>query len=181
MRPPVVIGALVLVTAGCTTQADPEAVQPLPAPTVTQTPTQTPEPVTKPTRLQAAGMVAPVVPVRMEGTVLTPPDDPTVLGWWGKPLGAKRGATLLIGHTVSTGGGTFDDLEQVSTGTRIEVNDRPYRVSSVEVMSTADLARRARVLFSQEGEHRLVLVTCEDYDPTTGHYRSNVVLIAEEW
>ena len=131
-----------------------------------------------PTRLRLGDVDAQVVPVAMEGSALTPPDDPQVLGWWGRPAGASRGATLLVGHTVHTGGGALDDLENVPVGTRASVSGVGYVVTQVLVLSKADVSRRAELLFDQSGTHRLVVVTCEDYDPATGHYDSNVVLIA---
>ena len=46
----------------------------------------------------------------------------------------------------------------------------------MEVISKDELAKRAPALFAQTGRPNLVLVTCEDYDPATGHYASNVVV-----
>ena len=51
-----------------------------------------------------------------------------------------------------------------------------YEVTQVQVISKRALARRAPVLFDQSGEAKVVLVTCEDYNPATGHYASNVVV-----
>jgi hypothetical protein len=118
---------------------------------------------------------APVVPLELTGSALTPPDDPSVLGWWGKRAGSRHGTTLLTGHTVHDGGGTFDDLELTPLGARAHLNGHVYEVTSVEVVSKEELAHRARALFAQTGRPNLVLVTCEDYDPATGHYASNVV------
>lgn len=130
-----------------------------------------------PTELRLGDIDARVVPVALEGSRLTPPDDPTVLGWWGKRAGSARGTTLLTGHTVHDGGGTFDDLEDTPLGAVATVDGHPYEVTSVRVLSKEQLARRAPALFSQNGRPRLVLVTCEDYDPATGHYASNVVVV----
>jgi sortase (surface protein transpeptidase) len=77
---------------------------------------------------------------------------------------------------VHDGGGTFDDLELTSLSERARVNDHSYEVTSVEVISKDALAKRAPALFVQTGRPHLVLVTCEDYDPATGHYTSNVVV-----
>jgi sortase (surface protein transpeptidase) len=101
-----------------------------------------------------------------------------VLGWWGSKAGADHGTTLLVGHTVHTGGGALDNLEEVQTGTDVEVSGIHYTVQFNRIISKSELARRAPHLFSQRGSHRLVVVTCEDYDPATGHYASNVVLTA---
>lgn len=124
-------------------------------------------------------MAAPVVPLVMNGNTLVPPDDPQVLGWWGSKVGAKHGTTLLVGHTVHTGGGILDNLEEVPVGSEVNVSGVQYTVTSNRIISKAVLARRAPHLFSQRGSHRLVVVTCEDYDPATGHYASNVVMVAK--
>ena len=139
--------------------------------------TATPKaPPTAPTRLRLGDIDAPVVPLEMAGSALTPPDDPHVLGWWGKRAGARHGTTLLTGHTVHDGGGTFDDLEETPVGARAHLDRHSYEVRSVQVISKDVLARRAPALFAQTGRPKLVLVTCEDYDRTTGHYASNVVV-----
>jgi LPXTG-site transpeptidase (sortase) family protein len=126
--------------------------------------------------LRLGDIDAPVVPLEMAGSALTPPDDPRVVGWWGKRMGARHGTTLLTGHTVHDGGGTFDDLEETPVGARAHLNRHSYAVRSVQVISKDELARRASALFAQTGRPKLVLVTCEDYDRTTGHYASNVVV-----
>lgn len=119
-----------------------------------------------------------VIPVELEGGSLVPPSDPKVLGWWGRPAGSTRGATLLIGHTVSTGGGTLDDLELVPVGQIASVSGVRYRVERVQVISKSQLARRAQRLFDQDGQPKLVLVTCEGFNPATRHYADNVVVTA---
>ena len=133
-------------------------------------------PPTAPTRLRLGAIKAPVVPLELTGSALTPPDDPSVLGWWGKRAGAHHGTTLLTGHTVHDGGGTFDDLELTSVGQRANLSGHSYEVTSVRVISKDKLARRAPALFAQTGHPQLVLITCEDYNPATGHYASNVVV-----
>ncbi len=132
----------------------------------------------RPDHLRMAWIDAPVVPLDLSGSTLLPPADPTVLGWWGRKAGARHGVTLLVGHTVHTGGGDLDDLEHVRVGTVAKVDGHDYRVTANKVISKAALAKRAAHLFNQSGEHRLVVVTCEGYDPTTGHFDNNVVLTA---
>ena len=132
-----------------------------------------------PAHLRMPGIDASVVPRTLTGSALVPPPDPRVLGWWGRPPAARHGVTLLVGHTVHTGGGALDDLELVPVGATARVSGITYEVTSVRLISKPALAAHAASLFSQRGEHRLVVVTCEDYDPATGEYASNVVLTAE--
>ena len=141
----------------------------------------TPETVrpTVPTRLRLDEIDAPVVPLKLAGSALTPPDNARTLGWWGKRAGSRHGTTLLTGHTVHDGGGSFDDLEHTPLGSRARLGGHAYEVTSVEVISKDELGRRAPALFAQTGRPKLVLVTCEDYDPTTGHYASNVVVTSK--
>ncbi|WP_432478448.1 class F sortase [Nocardioides sp. GXQ0305] len=125
---------------------------------------------------------APVVPIAAPGGVLTPPADPQVLGWWadGARPGEQQGSALLTGHTVSTGGGALDDLEELTEGDAIRVRsartETPYAVDTVQILDKGDLAVRAEKLFDQQVAGRLVVVTCEDWDGE--EYLSNVVVTA---
>lgn len=123
-----------------------------------------------------------VLPVRAEGETLVPPSDPAVTGWWsdGVRPGARHGAALLTGHTVHDGGGALDHLESLEVGDPLRVRWRSgvlhYAVTAVSVHSKAEFADRAARVLRQEGPHRLVVVTCEDWDGSD--YRSNVVVQA---
>jgi hypothetical protein len=132
-----------------------------------------------PEHLQLWTFDAPVIPVDLDGETLVPPSDPKVLGWWGQPAGARQGTTLLVGHTVSAGGGTLDDLEHTPVGEIANVSGVTYRVDSVEVITKAQLANRAPNLFDQTGPAKLVIVTCEGYDSVTRTYSENVVVVAK--
>lgn len=128
------------------------------------------------------GIDAPVIPIGAPGGVLTPPSDPQTLGWWadGARPGARSGSALVTGHTVSTGGGAMDDLEQLERGDRVWMRtDRGrigYDVRTVVVLGKGVLAERAQQLFDQDVRGRLVLITCEDWNGV--EYLSNVVVTA---
>jgi hypothetical protein len=130
----------------------------------------------------ALGVDVPVVGIDAPGGVLTPPDDPQVLGWWrsGARPGAAVGSALVTGHTVSTGGGALDDLETLTRGQRVLVRTRqgtvPYAVTGVRIFAKSTLARAAARVFDQSAPGRLVLITCEDWNGTA--YESNVVVTA---
>jgi len=125
---------------------------------------------------------APIVPIGAPGGVLTPPGDPQVLGWWadGARPGAKQGSALVTGHTVHSGGGAMDDLEQLDTGDRVWMRTDQgrigYEVRRVSVLGKGELAERAEELFDQGVSGRLVLITCEDWNGS--EYLSNVVVTA---
>jgi LPXTG-site transpeptidase (sortase) family protein len=125
---------------------------------------------------------ADVTPIATEDGALTPPSDPLDVGWWsgGSRPGAGTGAAVITGHTVHTGGGAFDDLEELTSGDRVIVlsdgTTVAYDVATVEVLSRTELARESSTIFARSGRGRLVLITCEDWDGTA--YRSNVVVTA---
>jgi hypothetical protein len=180
----VLLVPVVLAATGCAAKApsaqpadqEPSAVA---AATVApaKAPAPRPEPV-RPTSFHLWKFDAPVVPIKLAGSELVPPADPSVLGWWGKPAGARTGTTLLTGHTVHTGGGELDDLGRTPVGSTARVSGVTYDVKSVRTISKAQLARRAPVLFSQSGHPKLVVVTCEGYNPATGEYAGSVVVTA---
>jgi LPXTG-site transpeptidase (sortase) family protein len=122
------------------------------------------------------------VPIKSENRVLDPPKDPDIVGWWseGAAPGDNTGSAIVVGHTVSTGGGVFDDVDKLKAGDTVQVDDAggtlTYRIESVDVLAKGELARQAETLFDQSVDGRLVLVTCEDWDGEV--YHSNVVAIA---
>ena len=139
-----------------------------------------------PTRvvIPALSVDARVVPIRTVGSTLTPPSDPQQLGWWsgGAAPGARRGSALITGHTVHTGGGALDDLDELSTGDRVAVrvrgSARPlhYVVTRVHTYGKGQLAARAKDVFDQTVPGRLVLITCADWNGV--EYESNTVVTA---
>ncbi len=129
------------------------------------------------------GIDAPVINIHVYGGVLEPPADPQTLGWWaaGAEPGARLGGALITGHTVSTGGGAFDDLETLRAGDKVRVRTAKgavrYRVTAVTIYRKASLARDAARVFSQSVPGRLVLITCEEWNGSI--YLSNAVVLAE--
>ena len=128
------------------------------------------------------GVDAAVSAIQLEDSALTPPADPQEVGWWsqGARPGASTGSAVFTGHTVHTGGGAFDDLEELARGDEVVVRTvrgpLAYDVVSVRVLGRGELARRSADIFEQSGPARLVLITCEDWDGTA--YLSNVVVTA---
>lgn len=180
------VGLAVVALTSCSAATEPpSSTTPDPAPTYTTAPASElvakreikPDPTT-PTHFRLGAIDAPVIPLELTGSELVPPSDPTVLGWWGRPAGSAHGVTLLVGHTVHDGGGELDNLEDVPVRAVANLDGLRYVVTSNRVISKGELAAEAQRLFDQSGPHRLVVVTCEDYDPETGHYASNVVLTA---
>jgi LPXTG-site transpeptidase (sortase) family protein len=132
--------------------------------------------------IPSIGVRAPVIAVKSENRVLNPPKDPDVVGWWsdGAMPGDEVGSAILVGHTVSTGGGAFDDVDKLRSGDPVEVANGAgtltYQVDTVQVLPKGEIANQAETLFDQSVAGRLVLVTCEDWDGKV--YHSNVVATA---
>jgi LPXTG-site transpeptidase (sortase) family protein len=133
-------------------------------------------------KIPSLGIDAPVLPIAADGLQLAPPSDPQTVGWWsaGARPGAELGSAILTGHTVSTGGGVFDDLDQMRRGQRVQILSGASRLSlqvtSVTTYDKAALAEHAAEIFDQNSPGRVALVTCEDW--TGADYLSNVVVIA---
>jgi LPXTG-site transpeptidase (sortase) family protein len=133
-------------------------------------------------RIPSLDVDAPVLPIAADGAQLAPPSDPQTVGWWsaGARPGAELGTAILTGHTMSTGGGVFDDLDQMRPGQRVLIHSSGPRlrlqVTSVTVYHKAALAEHAAEIFDQGSAGRVALVTCEDWDGA--EYLSNVVVIA---
>jgi LPXTG-site transpeptidase (sortase) family protein len=128
------------------------------------------------------GVSAPVVAIKEVKAALTPPSDPTMVGWWsgGAQPGAKSGSAIITGHTVHAGGGAFDNLGKLVPGDVVQLSTSrgplKYGVATVTTYRKATLARRAAQVFDQRVRGRLVLVTCEDWNGQV--YLSNVVVVA---
>lgn len=134
----------------------------------------------------ALGVGADVLAVATVAGALTPPADPGQLGWWrdGVGVGAEHGSALVTGHTVHGGGGVFDRLGELQVGDLVEATTATgetlsYRVTAVDHVSTQELAEQSTALFAQAGSHRLVLVTCADWNGSS--YDGNTVVIARPW
>jgi LPXTG-site transpeptidase (sortase) family protein len=124
----------------------------------------------------------PVIPIQAPGGVLVPPSNPQELGWWaqGAEPGSMRGSALITGHTVHTGGGALDNLNDLVVGNKVIVltdhGRLTYRVIHVVDFTKGHLADEAQRLFSQEARGRLVLITCSDWNGV--QYLSNTVVTA---
>ncbi|MEI7059303.1 class F sortase [Nocardioides sp. CCNWLW239] len=125
---------------------------------------------------------ADVVPLAMEGGTLTPPADAALMGWWkgGAKPGADKGSVLIVGHTLHNGGGILDRLGEVKEGEEIVVRTKNdefrYTVRSVRDLTKEQVAKRSKRLFDPDGEPRLVVVTCDDWDGTS--FQGNTVVVA---
>jgi LPXTG-site transpeptidase (sortase) family protein len=184
LQPPLATAAVV--PPQVTVPQPPPPSQTAPPPEVAQAPAVTlpprPNGAAYTLHIPSLGLRAPVVAVKSENRVLNPPKNPKVVGWWseGAMPGAKSGSAVLVGHTVSRGGGAFDDVDKLHAGDTVEVSDDArtltYRVDTVQILPKGEIANQAEKLFDQSVDGRLVLVTCEDWDGKV--YHSNVIAMA---
>lgn len=134
-----------------------------------------------PTEFRMWRFHAPVVPVSTsnKARMLVPPPDPSVLGWWGRPAGARHGTTLIVGHSVHTGGGELDTLKRTPLGSVAVVSGVHYRVVKVMVVSKKRLATLAPYLFRQTGSPQLAVVSCANYNWSLHVWPDNAIVIAK--
>ena len=135
--------------------------------------------------IPAIDLHAPIVEIEMDDdNVLSPPADTDEVGWWRQSAepGARRGQTVITGHTVHEGRGVMNDLGELGAGDVVRLRDEnrvvEYRVTDTATLSIAEVADNAQMLFGQDREKgRLVLVTCTDW--VDGEYLSNTIVVAD--
>ena len=122
-------------------------------------------------------------PLRPRVVSSYPPDNPRELGWYkyGARPGSVHGSAVITGHTVHTGGGALDELDDLRAGDTVRVSTANgtigYRVSEVSILSKTQFAHRAQKVFSSTVPGRLVLITCTDWDGQD--YLSNTLVYAD--
>src|SRR6266540_3403692 len=128
------------------------------------------------------GVSAKVVGITARDGALDPPSNPREVGWWseGAKPGAKKGSAVMTAHTVHTGGGAFDHLEDLSAGDSVIIltdkGNLRYEVDWVRIYRKQSLAKHAAEVFDQSVPGRLVLITCDDWNGSV--YLSNAVVVA---
>jgi sortase (surface protein transpeptidase) len=133
------------------------------------------------------GVDAPVHPVGVaaDGQMEIPADVARV-GWYRfGPVPGNPGNAVLAGHVddAEQGLGALAALREVAVGTEVLVTDAAGVTSRWRVVSRQLIGKQAlptEDLFARTGPPRLVLVTCGGpFLAGTGHYRDNVVVVAE--
>ena len=161
---------------------------PPPAPPPPATPAAPAAPAAQPAnsvRL-ARGGTATLVPKEVVDGVLPVPEGVREAAWWGAALDGGAGATVLAGHVNWRGAtGPFAELWQAKLGDQVTVVDKDgrvftFRVRQLVTVHKDQLPARAQELFGQDGEHRLVLVTCGGrWVGGADGYEENRIVIAD--
>ena len=106
------------------------------------------------------------------------------VGWYryGSLPGDPAGTSVLVGHVDGNGRpGVFADLRDLAPGDLLTVTlpDGTGRSFAVTGLQQFDKQALPSDLFSKGGPARLALITCGGpFDPATGHYVDNVVVVA---
>lgn len=153
----------------------------------TAAPTTSAAPQTEPPtrlRLPTIDVDAPIDPVKTQSDGSQGvPDDPKRVGWWSP--GARPGedgSVALVGHTKSTGGGVFDQLDDLDPGDVVEVVSAArtwrYRVTEVQAVPVDQFDKFAADIYRTSGTPALTLMTCGDFDGNA--FTSTVIVTAVE-
>lgn len=118
-----------------------------------------------------------------DGTVQVPTDVQQP-GWYHLgPSPGEIGSAVILGHVDSTQGpGVFFKLPTLVAGDVIDVGladgvTAQFKVTSVATYLKANFPDQA--VYTSDGHSTLQLVTCGgNFDTTTGHYLSNIVVSA---
>jgi len=118
--------------------------------------------------------------------VLGVPTNPARVGWMvdSAPIGAASGSTVIDGHVDSrvAGRGALYNLYKLDAGDPVSVTTAAGTTANFRVYARQTYTKSQGLpddLFATTGPPRLVLITCGGtFDSTTGHYESNVVVLA---
>jgi sortase (surface protein transpeptidase) len=131
------------------------------------------------------GVDAPVVAVGVEpGTNEMQIPGLDDVGWYqyGSLPGDATGTAVLVGHVDGDGRpGVFANLRDLVPGDTFAVTlpDGTARAFAVTGLQQFDKQALPSDLFARGGPPRLALITCGGpFDPATGHYVDNVVVVA---
>jgi hypothetical protein len=114
------------------------------------------------------------------------PRQPSLAGWWaGGPLPGQVGPAVILGHVDSkTGPAVFYRLGELEAGDEILV-ERADGTTARFLVTTLERYHKSEfpseLVYYPTVEPELRLVTCGGpFDPSTGHYRDNLVVFAAQ-
>lgn len=130
------------------------------------------------TRLEALGQ-APDLSLEV-------PRQPSSAGWWaGGPRPGQVGPAVILGHVDSKSGpAVFFRLGELEAGDEVLVERADgttahFRVTTLDRYHKAEFP--SELVYYPTVEPELRLVTCGGpFDPSTGHYRDNLVVFAAQ-
>lgn len=126
---------------------------------------------------------APVLRIEVEDGVLTPPANASTVGWdvQTADTGAAYGSSVITGHTVHTGGGALNELDDLRLGDTVFITTAEgrirYDVTEVFERTKEQMVDTLPRLYRGDVAGRLVLITCTDWNGSG--YDANTVVVAQ--
>ncbi|KAD4059572.1 class F sortase [Arthrobacter yangruifuii] len=170
-----------------------DAAAPAPSPTTAEPPSAAalrslPESVPETLSIPSIGARSTLIRLGLDddGALSVPPGAPgSPAGWYEySPTPGETGPAVLLGHVNAEDGGpgVFADLRRLSRGDRIEVSREDgsravFRVLKGEQYSKDNFPTQK--VYGNTAGAELRLITCDGYDPKTGHFDDNYVVYAE--
>ncbi|MCC9205533.1 class F sortase [Arthrobacter sp. zg-Y769] len=121
-----------------------------------------------------------------DGALQVPPGKPGApAGWYEhSPTPGETGPAVLLGHVNAEGGGPgiFAGLRRLSPGDRIEVVREDGSTAVFTVRSGEQYPKDefpTSKVYGNTAGPELRMITCDGYDPKTGHFDDNYVVYAE--
>ena len=120
-----------------------------------------------------------------QGALEVPPGAPgSPAGWYEhSPTPGELGPAVFLGHVNAEGGGPgiFANLRRLAAGDRIEVAREDGSTAVFTVRGAEQYAKDAfptQKVYGNTAGPELRLITCDGYDPRTGHFDDNYVVYA---
>ena len=123
--------------------------------------------------------------LQSDGELQVPPTT-SVAGWYtGSPRPGAIGSAIIVGHIDSVSGpGVFYRLSELRRGNQVYVRRADgtmvlFRVTEIQTYPKNQFP--TQTVYGPTPDAELRLITCGGaFDPSTGHYLSNVVVYATE-
>ncbi|UWX97295.1 class F sortase [Arthrobacter zhaoxinii] len=178
----------------------PETAAPVPAPSPSSSlpaagsaapndqPTGMPESVPETLHIPSIGAQSKLIRLGLDeqGALTVPSGAPgSPAGWYEhSPTPGETGPAVLLGHVNAEGGGPgiFADLRRLSPGDRIEVDRKDGSTAVFAVLRGEQYPKDefpTQKVYGNTAGPELRLITCDGYDPKTGHFDDNYVVYAE--
>ena len=113
------------------------------------------------------------------------PADPLRAGWYSQGVApGDGGPAVIVGHVDSVQGpGVFAGLRDVPVGAQIHIRRADGSLVTFVVKQVSEYPKRSfptEAVYRGGGRPSLRLITCGgEFDRSSGHYRSNVIVYAE--
>ena len=186
---PVSSGPLLAPSPVSTAQVSSLPADPVPSAPAPEATAAAPLPASTPAtlRIPAIGATSSLIRLGLDDddALQVPPGKPgSPAGWYEhSPTPGEAGPAVLLGHVNAEGGGPgiFADLRRLRSGDTVEITRQDGSTAVFAVRSGEQYPKdefpTAKVYGNTAGPE-LRLITCDGYDPKTGHFDDNYVVYA---